>query len=44
MIMVRAIIRPEKTDDVLASLMDAGFPAMGTDATPLWSVTFTTMN
>jgi nitrogen regulatory protein PII 1 len=28
MIMVRAIIRPEKTDDVLASLMDAGFPAV----------------
>ena len=28
MIMVRAIIRPEKTDDVLAALMDAGFPAV----------------
>ena len=28
MIMVRAIIRPEKTDDVLASLMEAGFPAV----------------
>ena len=28
MIMVRAIIRPEKTDDVLAALMEAGFPAV----------------
>jgi len=28
MIMIRAIIRPEKTDDVLAALMDAGFPAV----------------
>ena len=28
MIMVRAIIRPEKTDAVLAALMDAGFPAV----------------
>lgn len=28
MIMIRAIIRPEKADDVLASLMDAGFPAV----------------
>jgi nitrogen regulatory protein PII 1 len=28
MIMVRAIIRPEKTDEVLAALMDAGFPAV----------------
>ena len=28
MLMVRAIIRPEKTDDVLAALMDAGFPAV----------------
>ena len=28
MIMVRAIIRPEKTNDVLAALMDAGFPAV----------------
>src|SRR5271165_1847965 len=27
MIMIRAIIRPEKTDAVLAALMDAGFPA-----------------
>ena len=28
MIMVRAIVRPEKVDDVLAALMDAGFPAV----------------
>ncbi len=28
MIMVRAIIRPEKVDSVLSSLMDAGFPAV----------------
>jgi nitrogen regulatory protein PII 1 len=28
MIMVRAIIRPEKTDDVLSALMDGGFPAV----------------
>ncbi len=28
MIMVRAIIRPDKADDVLAALMDAGFPAV----------------
>ncbi len=28
MIMVRAIIRPEKVDGVLAALMDAGFPAV----------------
>lgn len=28
MIMIRAIIRPEKADDVLAALMDAGFPAV----------------
>ena len=26
--MVRAIVRPEKTDDVLSALMDAGFPAV----------------
>ena len=26
--MVRAIVRPEKTDTVLAALMDAGFPAV----------------
>ena len=28
MIMVRAIIRPERTDEVLAALLDAGFPAV----------------
>lgn len=28
MIMIRAIIRPEKADKVLAALMDAGFPAV----------------
>lgn len=28
MIMIRAIVRPEKADTVLASLMDAGFPAV----------------
>ena len=28
MLMVRAIIRPEKTDEVLAALMYAGFPAV----------------
>ncbi len=28
MIMIRAIVRPEKADEVLASLMDAGFPAV----------------
>jgi nitrogen regulatory protein PII 1 len=28
MIMVRAIVRPEKCDEVLAALMDAGFPAV----------------
>jgi len=28
MIMIRAIIRPEKADVVLAALMDAGFPAV----------------
>jgi nitrogen regulatory protein PII 1 len=28
MIMVRAIVRPGKVDDVLAALMDAGFPAV----------------
>jgi nitrogen regulatory protein PII 1 len=26
--MIRAIVRPEKTDEVLAALMDAGFPAV----------------
>ncbi|HOJ77649.1 MAG TPA: P-II family nitrogen regulator [Bacillota bacterium] len=28
MLMIRAIVRPEKSDDVLAALMDAGFPAV----------------
>ncbi len=28
MIMVRAIVRPEKSDEILAALMDAGFPAV----------------
>lgn len=28
MIMIKAIVRPEKTDDVLKALMDAGFPAV----------------
>lgn len=28
MIMIRAIVRPEKSDNVLAALMDAGFPAV----------------
>lgn len=28
MIMIRSIIRPEKADAVMASLMDAGFPAV----------------
>ncbi|MFW6366008.1 MAG: P-II family nitrogen regulator [Spirochaetota bacterium] len=28
MIMVKAIIRPEKTDGALAALMEAGFPAV----------------
>lgn len=28
MIMIRAIIRPEKSDAVLSALMDAGFPAV----------------
>jgi nitrogen regulatory protein PII 1 len=28
MVMVRAIVRPEKTDAVLEALMDAGFPAV----------------
>ncbi len=28
MIMIRAIVRPEKADDVLAALMDAGFPSV----------------
>jgi len=28
MIMIRSIVRPEKADNVLAALMDAGFPAV----------------
>jgi nitrogen regulatory protein PII 1 len=28
MLMVKAIVRPEKCDDVLAALMEAGFPAV----------------
>ncbi|HOP73480.1 MAG TPA: P-II family nitrogen regulator [Bacillota bacterium] len=28
MLMIRAIVRPEKADDVLAALLDAGFPAV----------------
>ena len=28
MIMIRAIIRPEKADEILAALMDQGFPAV----------------
>jgi len=28
MILIRSIIRPDKTDNVLAALMDAGFPAV----------------
>ena len=28
MIMIRAIVRPEKMNDVLSALMDAGFPAV----------------
>jgi len=28
MIMIRAIVRPEKEDKVLAALMDAGYPAV----------------
>lgn len=28
MVMVRAIVRPERTDAVLAALMEAGFPAV----------------
>ena len=27
-IMIRSIIRPEKTNDVMAALMDAGFPSV----------------
>jgi nitrogen regulatory protein PII 1 len=28
MIMIKSIVRPEKADDVMAALMDAGFPAV----------------
>jgi nitrogen regulatory protein PII 1 len=28
MIMIRSVVRPEKVDDVLAALMDSGFPAV----------------
>jgi nitrogen regulatory protein PII 1 len=28
MILIRSIVRPEKVDDVLAALMDAGFPGV----------------
>jgi len=28
MIMIRAIIRPEKTSEVMSSLLDAGYPAL----------------
>lgn len=28
MLMIRAIVRPEKSDAVMAALMDAGFPAV----------------
>ena len=28
LIMIRSIVRPEKVDDVLAALMEAGFPAV----------------
>ena len=28
MILIRAIVRPEKSDSVLAALLDAGFPAV----------------
>jgi nitrogen regulatory protein PII 1 len=28
MLMIKAIVRPEKCDDVLAALMEAGFPAV----------------
>jgi len=28
MIMIRSIVRPDKVDDVLAALMEAGFPAV----------------
>ena len=28
MIMIKAIVRPEKADDVMAALMEANFPAI----------------
>ncbi len=28
MLMIRAIVRPEKSDEVMAALMEAGFPAV----------------
>jgi nitrogen regulatory protein PII 1 len=28
MLLIRAVVRPEKVDNVLAALMDAGFPAV----------------
>jgi len=28
MIMIKSVVRPEKVDDVLAALMDSGFPAV----------------
>jgi nitrogen regulatory protein PII 1 len=28
MVMIRAIVRPEKADDVLAALMEAGYPSV----------------
>ena len=28
MIMIRAIVRPEKSDDVMAALMEAGYPSV----------------
>ena len=28
MLMIRSIVRPEKSDDVMASLLDAGYPAV----------------
>lgn len=28
LLMIKAIVRPEKVDDVLSSLMDAGFPSV----------------
>ena len=34
MIMIRSIVRPEKVDNVLAALMEAGFPGV----TIIWVV------